>query len=359
MPGSRLLDRYLLRRFLLSLGLSVAALLLVCIVIDLTENLDTFIDFDASPWQVALYYVYHTPYWVVLTLPIAALLGTLFALTALARHSEVTAMKALGISLHRQLMPVILAAALFSAAAFLFTDRVVPAATYRYNNIRDQISSYARSDGSRRLVLLQDADGQFLYARTYDANVQRAYDVSWEQLRQGRLAERLTARRMQWQDGTWVMEDGLRYPLGEAAGQPVAFAQAALPSLKLLPEDLARQQKKPEEMNYAELSRYIDRATASGEDATRYRVDLYLKVSFPLTCFIVVLLGAPLGANTRRAGLANSFGLGILICFVFYSCVKAGQALGWNQVVAPWAGAWVANILFGTLSLALFYRAHK
>ncbi|MEW6754797.1 MAG: LptF/LptG family permease [Candidatus Latescibacterota bacterium] len=358
MPGSRLLDLYLLRRFLLSLSLSVVALLLVCVIIDLTENIDTFIDFAAHPAQVALYYVYHTPYWIVLTLPIAALLGTLFALAGLARHSEITAMKALGLSLCRQLMPVFLAAGLFSAAAFLFTDRVVPAATYRYNTIRDQITSYARADGSRRQVLLQDAGDQLLYARTYDANVLRAYDVSYEQRRDGRLAVRLTARRMQWEEDTWVLQDGWRYLLDGGSRQPVPFARLALASLTLLPEDLARQQKRPEEMSYAELSRYIDRAVASGEDAARHRVDLHLKVSFPLTCFIVVLLGAPLGANARRAGLANSFGLGILICFVFYSCVKAGQALGWNQVVAPWVGAWAANLLFGALSLVLFHRAH-
>ena len=73
-----LLDRYLLSRFAIALTLSIVGLLLIAIVVDLTENIDTFIDHQASISQILLYYVYHTPYWVILTLPIAALMGTLF-----------------------------------------------------------------------------------------------------------------------------------------------------------------------------------------------------------------------------------------------------------------------------------------
>jgi len=359
MIGPRLLDLYLLRRYLLCLSLSILSLVLIAVIIDLTENIDTFIDFDARPSRILLYYLYHTPYWVVLILPIATLLGTLFALTSLARHSEIMAMKAVGISLYRMLMPIFLFALCFSGLAFLFTDRIVPDATYRFNTIHDEITSYSRTDGSRRHVLLQDVGGQLLFARTYDSGRRKAREVSWEWRPAGRVVERITARTMEWDQDRWLLHQGRHYRFAEPARQPVAFDTLSLPMLTILPDDFARQHKKPEEMRYAELARYIERAIAKGEDATRHRVDLYLKISFPFTCFIIVLLGAPLGANARRAGLANSFGLGILICFVFYSCVKAGQALGWNKVLIPWIGAWAANILFASLSAILLWRTHK
>ena len=356
----RTLDLYLTRRFLLCLGIAVGSLLLIAVIIDLTENIDTFIDFEARPEQILLYYVYRLPYWLILTLPIAALLGALFALTSLARQNEITAMKATGISLYRLLAPVLACALAVSVAAFFFTDWVVPLATYRYNQISDEIKSYHRSDGSRRQVLLQDAGSQFVYARSYDAGRQRADEVSWERLHGYTPLERAVARRMEWREGTWVLFEGRRFRFAE--GEAVAtssFDTLSLPSLSLLPSDFARQQKDPEEMNYAELADYIARATLNGEDATRQRVDLHLKISFPLTSFIIIALGATLGANARRAGLANSFGLGVLICFVYYSCVKAGQALGWNQILSPWLGAWIANLLFAVLALVLLWRVHK
>ena len=96
----------------------------------------------------------------------------------------------------------------------------------------------------------------------------------------------------------------------------------------------------------------------NGEDVTRRTVDLHLKISFPFTVVVIFLLGAPLGAGTRRSGRASAFGLGVLICFVFYGSVKAGQALGWNGILAPWLGAWLAMILFGALGVWLLHRAH-
>ena len=114
-----------------------------------------------------------------------------------------------------------------------------------------------------------------------------------------------------------------------------------------------------EEMDYQELSTYIERARANGEDVARHLVDLYLKVSFPVTCLIIVLVGAPLAANARRSSLANNFGLGALICFTYYGLLKAGQALGWNQMLDPLLGAWLGNIGFAVLCLMLWWRAHK
>ena len=359
MRGSWLLDIYLLRRYLLCLSLSIVSLVLIAIVIDLTENLDTFIDFQSRPLQILGYYFYHIPYWIALILPIAALLGTLFALTSLARHDEITAMKAVGISLYRLLMPIILFALLFSGLAFLFIDRVVPAATYRFNSIRSEIIGYHRSDGSGRRILLQDVDGQLIFARTYDAGRQQAREVSYEHRQDHRVVERLIASQLSWQGDRWILLDGHRYRFSAASFEPIHFDTLELTSLTLVPADFARQHKKPEEMNYRELAYYIERTIANGEDATRHLVDLQLKIAFPLTCFIITLLGAPLGAGARRAGMVNSFGLGVLICFLFFGCVKAGQALGWNKVISPLAGAWAANVIFGILSLFMLWKAHK
>jgi lipopolysaccharide export system permease protein len=355
----RLLDRYLLRRHVLCLGAAVLALLLIAAVVDLIEHVDTFIDYQATPWQILRYYFYHAPYWIALTLPIAALLGALFSLSSLARANELTAMKAAGISLYRLLLPLLGFALLFSGLAFCFADLVVPAATYRYRSVWDEIRGANRADGSRRQVLLQDVEGQLVFARAYDALEAQASQVSWEQEREGRVVLRLEGRRLEWRGAGWVMVEGREYLLGESPTRVRAFAERELPELTLRPEDFAQQQKKTAEMNYRELRAYVDRARANGEDATRQQVDLHLKIAFPFTCFVIVLLGAPLAADARRAGLAGSFGRGALICFVYYSGVKAGQALGWNELLSPVLGAWLPNLCFGLLGLALLWRAPK
>ena len=355
----KLLDRYLLGRYRYCLAFSLLALLSVSIVVDLIERIDTFIDNDAAVAQVISYYFYRTPYWVILTLPIATLLATMFALTSLARRNEITAMKVAGLSLFRILSPVLAFSVLFSGLAFLVVDQILPRATFRYNSVRDEIRSHNRTDGSRRHLLLQDVDGQLIFAGSYSAAQETARQVSWEQLHESRVSERVVGERMLWREDGWIIYDGYRYDFSRAGDTRLAaFDSLAMTSLTLVPDDLSRQQKKPEEMSYTELSEYVERAGANGEDVTRLLVDLHLKISFPVTCLIIVFVGAPLAANAR-GGLANSFGLGALICFTFYSLVKAGQALGWNQIVDPLTGAWLGNLVFAGLGVLLLSRAHK
>ena len=354
------LDRYILQRFLYSLALSAVAMWLMAVVIDLIENIDTFIDHEASLGQILRYYLYRSPYWILLTLPITTLLGTLFSLSGLARRSEIVAAKAAGIGLHRLLRPLYVFSLVLAGAAMLFTDLVVPPATSRYNATRDEIRAFSRSDGSRRQVLLQDVGGQFVFARSYDHGRQRAHEVTWERTDGSHTLERATARLAIWRPdrGRWVLQEGHYHSFANETPAVAAFDSLDLSLLHLTPEDFARQEKKPEEMNFGELSDYVRRALANGEDVTRHVVDLHLKVSFPFTCVVIFLLGAPLGASARRTGRASAFGLGVLICFVFYGSVKAGQALGWNEILTPWLGAWLANLIFGAIGIILLRRAH-
>ena len=356
----KLLDRYLLRRYLVCLVYAMLSLICLSIIVDLTERIDLFIDHEAGVGQILQYYVYRTPYWVILTLPIATLLATMFSLTSLARGNEITSMKTVGISLYRILAPIVVFSLVFCAGAFLFLDQVVPWSTLRYNLIRNEIRSHDRSDGSRRQLLLQDVDGQLIFAKSYDAGNGTARAVSWERLSDHAVIERIVGKRMQWTGEAWTVYNAVNYRFrSDKPAEVTLIDSVQLTTLTLKPEDFARQQKKPEEMGYGELAAYIDRARANGDDATRHLVDLYLKVSFPVTCLIIVLVGAPLAANARQSGMANSVGLGALICFTYYSVVKAGQALGWNQILDPLLGAWLGNLVFGFLCLVLLWRAHK
>ena len=91
----------------------------------------------------------------------------------------------------------------------------------------------------------------------------------------------------------------------------------------------------------------------------KYLVELYLKVSFPLTNLIVVLIGTALAIRVRRGGLAISFGLAVFISFVYYAAIRTGQALGHSGMLPPFLGAWLGNFLFGGLGLELLRRARR
>ena len=95
-----------------------------------------------------------------------------------------------------------------------------------------------------------------------------------------------------------------------------------------LPSDLLAEPRRPEEMRYAELGRYIDAVERSGAEAGKVRVMRALKLAVPATCIIIALFGAPLAMTSYRAGTAIGIGISLATTIVFLLLVQLSQALG-------------------------------
>ncbi|HET9940727.1 MAG TPA: LptF/LptG family permease, partial [Candidatus Eisenbacteria bacterium] len=137
------------------------------------------------------------------------------------------------------------------------------------------------------------------------------------------------------------------------------FQELVIPGLLEKPEDFAKAEEDPMALSYWQLEKYIGKLKQSGSRVQKYLVELYLKVAFPLTNLIVVVIGTALGLRVRRGGFAISFGLSIFISFVYYAFIRTGQSLGHNGTLPPMLAAWLGNLFFGVVALELLRRARR
>ena len=114
----RLLDRYLLRELLIPLGYCLCGFLLFWISSDMFVTLGDFQKKELLARDIAEYYVVMLPEFLVLVLPIALLLALLYALTNHARHQEITAIRAAGVSLPYLGVGLLASLALFATNEF-------------------------------------------------------------------------------------------------------------------------------------------------------------------------------------------------------------------------------------------------
>ncbi len=133
----------------------------------------------------------------------------------------------------------------------------------------------------------------------------------------------------------------------------------AVNGLGEVPADFAKEVRQPAEMNYLELRSYVDKLRASGGRIANYLVDLHLKLAFPLVNLIVVMIGASLATRLRMQSAALGFGLSIGIAFFFYGLMRTGQALGHNGALPPYLAAWMADLVFGAVGIAMMRQAQK
>ncbi|MDW7681345.1 MAG: LptF/LptG family permease, partial [bacterium] len=129
-------------------------------------------------------------------------------------------------------------------------------------------------------------------------------------------------------------------------------------TLVFKPNDIARVQKKAEEMSYWELNKFIQEIRRTGGKADRWLVELHLKIAFPFANLIIILFGASLASRKTRSGTAVSFGVSLFICFLYFGFIKVGQSLGHNGSLHPLLAAWIGNIVFGSGGLYLLLKSN-
>ncbi len=358
-----ILDRYIIKKFLVILFYTILSFIVIFVIIDLIENLDKFLSFNANFRNVFLYYIFYIPYIITLTLPVSMLLSSLFTMGSMAQHNEIIAMNSSTVSLYRILLPVLFFSFLLSLIAGLAGETIVIKANrMRWDTFRYKIKRESRQViTSRNQIAIQDGQNRQVFIQMYDTKKKIAHKVNIIQIMENKITERLDARFMEWDNinNHWLLKNVTERILTDSSEIILRHDSLSYIDSNVVPEDLLDLEIKPEEMNYAELSRFVDKMLALGADARRWLVDLHMKISYPLANFIIVLFGAPLAARKRRSGPALGFAIALVISFIYFLFQRTGQVLGHKGDLTPWVGAWIGNVIFGTGAIFILFKMRK
>jgi lipopolysaccharide export system permease protein len=357
----KLLDRYILGRFLTFLGFAIVASLVIFVTVDATEQLDKFIDAKLG-WPLILrYYYLYLPFIFYLTLPVSVLLSTLFTVGGLVYRNELTAMQSAGYSLWRVLTLLLMVALPLSGAALMLGETVVPAANHERKEIyRNEIKKNSASTATRQgRLYMQAGRGSYLKMEMYDPATMTGRQVSLHSVEDGRVVRRIDSDQIRYHGTGWML---YHVSTRDYVGDRIVSSYAdslQRDDLGILPVDLERVNIEPEEMNYFDLRSLVGRLQLSGIRAAKWVVDLAFKISQPFATLIIVLFGVPFAAFRRRGGLVLGFGLSLLVCFVYFGFIQVGKILGYNGTISPYVAAWSGNFLFGLIGLYLVVRVPK
>lgn len=358
----KLTDKYILGKFLRILGFSLMAFILVVIIVDLVENIDRFIDYKAPLKLVVLYYLNYIPFIIILALPVAVLLSTMFTIGSLAKYHELEVMKATGISLYRLVAPILMAGFFISIAIIIFSDTVMVPANYKKDQIKKIQIEKKKAPGGilRSNIIKAGKDGWVVFARTYNEEKERGDFVVIQKIENNQVKIAIKAEKMVWADKGWILTDVTRRVFEESNEvEFVVYDTLYASFLSHTPNIMKHKLKKPRDTHFFELLNTIKLKKLMGQDTAKDRVELYLKISFPFINFIIILLGIPLAANPRRSGGTIGFGLSMIISFIYFIILRAGQSFGYNHKLSPALAATIGNIIFLTIGLVMFVKTRK
>jgi lipopolysaccharide export system permease protein len=370
----RLLDRYLLRELLLPLFVVLSCFLLLWLVFDIVGVMDDFQQNHLQLADVVEYYLYKTP--KILSeglVPVALLIGTLYALTQHARHNELTAIRSAGISLWRMLVPYLFVGALFSLALFWLNEIALPDANLRMDQVMKRYTGAGDSAEGliRNFNFYDERDRRKWTIGTFDLRTGSMTNVLVEWGRPGGRVEYLKADGAKWSGTEWVFARALTRTFDPANKEQFDFAPAApelaVPEFRETPGEIwsefsinqlsASTAAKRAVVALSTLRNYFDlHPELSPEKRALLMTQFHGRIALPWTCLVVMLIAIPFATPSGRRNIFVGVTAGLAITFIFFILQRLCLALGTGGRLAPWLAAWLPNLFFAALGIVLTHR---
>jgi lipopolysaccharide export system permease protein len=366
----RLLDRYLLRELLVPLSYCFGGFLIFWISFDLFSEIDDFQENKLKAADIAQYYLVRTPEVLSIALPVALLLALLYALTNHARHHELTAMRAAGVSLWRLSLPYLGVGFLCSVLLFVINEFWVPDSIERAEDIRNRYTQSATRDWRRDLFFRNEAEGRLWESRTYNLNTHTFSNVHivWN-LPDGSWRD-LYAESASWSNKTWSFSQAQEWSyLSRADMRPAKIETNLLvrPEYDETPELIKSELKvntlssiqaaKRPQLSIQEIRNYFRlHPKPPAIQAAILDTQFHARIAEAWTCLVVVLIAIPFGAPSGRRNVFVGVAASIFICFAYYILLRLSLTFGTSGRFPPFVAAWSPNVLFGLAGIILTFR---
>jgi len=351
----RILDRYIMRKYLALFGLVFGGLLAVVVVITFFERINTLYD-HRKPVGMLLQFIWFTlPDYANYILPVAALTAMLLTLGLLTKFNEITAMKACGISLYRLVVPVVVLGILVSLCSFFIQERVLPVSNKKANRVWDAINDLPPRSYNplERTWLVNRTKDRFFHYFYFDPGQSafRQLTILDVDPRSWRLTRRLFAQRAVLKGQSLTLTDGWLRRFDEDV--PVPFERFERISLSLAEnrDFFLKEWKEPSQMNLGELGSYIREVKELGFDTVRFRVDWQGKLAFPLVALIMTLIGIPFAFSMGKRGTLVGIAVSLVIAMLYWGAIGFFRGLGYAGSLSPFLAVWAPNVIFGLVGV--------
>ena len=353
------LYRYLFREISVPFLLGMTTFTSVLLMGRLLKQADMVVAKGVPLSEILWMVVYLLPYFCLVTIPMAVLLAVLLAFGRLSADSEITSMKACGISLYGLLPPVLVFALCAYIATTLVTLYGIPWGNTSFKMLVARIVEERGANALKDQVFIDDFPGLTIYFNRYSPLDHHTSGVLIQDDRNpaepstifaatGVLSSDPETRimRMHLQNG------GIHRPVGKTGYRLVEFQDYDL-SINL-PQAAKEILKNELDMSLSELYANLNSPTLDRKLRTDMELEVQRRFSFPFACFVFALIGIPLGIQNQRSGKGAGFALSIGVLIVYYVVLTTFKAMGERGLILPSVAMWSPNILFLMFGIYLF-----
>ena len=359
----KLIDAYIIRKFLGTFFFCLALILTIAVVFDFAEKIDNFMEKEAPVRAIIFeYYMNFIPYFAMLFAPLFVFISVIFFTSKMAVNTEIIAILNSGMSFRRMMWPYFISSFVIALFTFILTNFVIPKANLVRMDFEDK---YYRS--SNRKVTVENIHRQvfkniYVYMGSFNPMSQRGQNFTIEKFSDsGRLESKLSSSSVTY-DTAKNKWKAMNYYLREIKGNEeiITRGKSIDTALIIKPSDFSRDPGFVGTMTYRELDDYIKLLQMQGSDELKlFLIEKHRRYASPFAVFILTLIGVSLSSRKIRGGIGMNIGLGLMLSFSYILFLQFASQFSLKGDLGPMIAMWIPNMLYSIIALVLYKMAPK
>jgi len=364
----RILNWYIFKELLGLFFTSLLTFSFIMLMGRMVKLADLFVNKGLNILDVLRLITYILIPFLIYIIPMSLLLTILLGLGRLSADGEIIAIKTSGISLYQIVFPI----GVFSSIAFLLTTILtLYAYPWGFKSLRNLAFKLAKTRsevGIQERNFNDEFEGMIIYVDKMAVRGRRLQGVFISDKRDPSLSTTIIAKEgyiasdpesmvvnLRLLDGTFhrVGSDLQSYQMGNFNTYDINL------DLKVALTEVKRKRKKCKELTLSELKDTMENSLKENPKLNEIKVEYYKKFTMPFVCFIMPLLGIPLGVRNLRGGKSYGFVISLIIILIYYLLLITAESFGKSGNIPPLVSMWIPNILMGALGTYLFINAAK
>ena len=358
--GLKTIDKYIIKKFIGTYFFAILLIICIVIIFDVSEKIGDFVSRKAPLHKIIFeYYLNFIPFFLNTFSSLFVFIAVIFFTSKMAYNTELIAILSSGTSFLRMLFPYFISAAIIFLFSLTLNHFIIPPANKVRLAFEDQyiVRPYQRSALN---LHIQVEPWHYVYMSNFYHYSNRGENFSLERYENKRLKSKLIADYAIWDTLTnkWQLNDYFIRDIGDST-ETITTGTRLDTAVNFSADELRRRDNAVMAMNYFELKQHIEEQKMRGVKAQSAIIEQYNRTSIPFSVFVLTLIGVSLSSRKVRGGIGLQIGSGIALSFAYILLLRFSEIFIQLGIATPIVAAWLPNILFLIIAIALYRSAPK
>ncbi len=359
----KILDRYIIKKYLGTLGFMLILLSIIVVVIDVLSKSPRI---ESNGFTIPEFLVDFYPYWminlVMTFMSILVFISVIYFTSRLANNTEIVAIISSGASFHRFAKPYFVTSFFIAFLVLGINHFILPWANIKKTKLEAYTYNEKKKDeiiGTREIAT-SISPTEYIFANSYNSQDKRGSIFTYQKYdKKRKLIQQVRGSEFYWDQTkkVFIISNYLERKATANDTETLTSGNQKEMNFGYTPEDLFPDELLGQTKTTPELLRLIKNEKQKGnKDLNLYLNDLHQRTSMPVSIVILTVLALSLSSQKKRGGLGINLAIGIALAFVFVFSFEALKIVSENKTLTPMLAMWLPNIVFAPLALILYFR---